>query len=77
MTKEEAYKKIRNIIDSCWKNLNQEYLKLTGVIPKILLMSVINLTRGMEFVYKDEHAYTFSKNNSKEVISAMLIHPII
>ncbi|KAM3382980.1 terpene synthase 17 isoform X1 [Capsicum galapagoense] len=77
VTKEEAYMKIRNMIENYWKVLNEEYLKLTGVIPRVLLMSIVNFTRTVEVLYKDEDAFTFSKNNLKEVISGMLIDPII
>ncbi|PHT73361.1 hypothetical protein T459_24146 [Capsicum annuum] len=75
--KEEAYMKIKSIIENYWKDLIQGYFKLTGVIPRVLLMSIIILTRVAEFLYKDEDAYTFSKNNVKDAISAILIDPII
>ncbi|PHU07961.1 hypothetical protein BC332_24450 [Capsicum chinense] len=77
VTKEEAYMKIRNMIENYWKVLNEEYLKLTGVIPRVLLMSIVNFTRTVEVLYKDEDAFTFSKNNLKDVIFEMLIDPII
>ncbi|CAN4109971.1 unnamed protein product [Withania somnifera] len=35
-----------------------------------------DLNRGSEFIYKDEDAYNFSKNNLKDVISMVLIEPI-
>ncbi|KAM3382955.1 terpene synthase 17-like [Capsicum galapagoense] len=76
VTKEEAYMKIRNMIENYWKVLNEEYLKHTDIIPRILLMSIINFTRAVEFLYKDEDAYTFSKINLKDVISAIIIDPI-
>ncbi|CAN4094297.1 unnamed protein product [Withania somnifera] len=74
---EEAHIKLRNIIEKSWKDLNEEYLKLRDVMPRILLMPIINLTRALEFLYKEEDAYTFSKNNLKDVISATLVDPII
>ncbi|KAM3216211.1 hypothetical protein P3L10_025652 [Capsicum annuum] len=69
--------KIRDMIENYWKVLNEEYLKFTGVTPRGLLMTIINLTRVVEFLYKDEDAYTFSKNNLKGVISMILVDPII
>lgn len=74
-TKEEAYMEIRKIIENNWKDLNRGCLKPTTV-PRVLLMPVLNLTRVAEFFYKDEDAYTFSKNNLKDVISMVLIDPI-
>lgn len=76
--KEEAHTKIRNIIENYWKDLNEEYFKVdVTIIPRVLLMPIINLTRVSEFMYKDEDAYTFSKNNLKCVISEILVDPII
>ncbi|KAM3320959.1 hypothetical protein P3S67_008161 [Capsicum chacoense] len=77
VTKEEAHMKIRDMIENYWKVLNEEYLKFTGVTPRGLLMTIINLTKVVEFMYKDEDAYTFSKNNLKGVISMILVDPII
>ncbi|KAM3382954.1 terpene synthase 17 [Capsicum galapagoense] len=77
VTKKEAYMKIKNMIENYWKVLNEEYLKHTGIIPKVFLMSIVNFTRAVEFLYKDEDAYTYSKNNLKDVISTIIIDPII
>nr|P0DO47.1 RecName: Full=Sesquiterpene synthase 16; Short=ShTPS16 [Solanum habrochaites] len=78
VTKEEAHIKIRNIIENSWKDLNEEYFKVNGtIIPRVLLMCIINLARVIEFIYKDEDAYTFSKNNLKDVVYRILIDPII
>ncbi|MCD7464368.1 hypothetical protein HAX54_052582 [Datura stramonium] len=75
VTKKEAYMEIRKIIENNWKDLNRGCLKPTTV-PRVLLMPVLNLTRVAEFFYKDEDAYTFSKNNLKDVVSMVLIDPI-
>jgi len=78
VTKEEAHTKIRKIIENYWKDLNEEYFKVdVAIIPSVLLMPIINLTRVSEFIYKDEDAYTFSKNNLKDTISEILVDPII
>ncbi|WMV59896.1 hypothetical protein MTR67_053281 [Solanum verrucosum] len=78
VTKEEAHTKIRKIIENYWKDLNEEYFKVdVAIIPRVLLMPIINLTRVSEFIYKDEDAYTFSKNNLKDTISKILVDPII
>ncbi|KAG5581740.1 hypothetical protein H5410_052367 [Solanum commersonii] len=60
VTKEEAHIKLRNKIENYWKDLNEEYFKVdVTIIPRVLLMPIINLTRVVEFMYKDEDAYTF------------------
>ncbi|XP_047261172.1 terpene synthase 17-like [Capsicum annuum] len=45
VTKEEPHMKIRDIIENYWKILNEECLKLTGVMSRNLLMIMINLIR--------------------------------
>ncbi|KAH0773887.1 hypothetical protein KY290_011024 [Solanum tuberosum] len=77
VTKEKARMEIRKLIANYWKDLNEDYLKHIIVISRVLLMVMLNLTRTAEFVYKDEDAYSFSNNNLKDVISMLLIHPII
>ncbi|XP_049412978.1 terpene synthase 16 [Solanum stenotomum] len=78
VTKEEAHIKIRDIIENCWKDLNEEHFKVNGaIIPRVLLMCITNMRRAVDFLYKDEDAYTFSKNNLKDVIYRILIDPII
>ncbi|MCE3216279.1 hypothetical protein HAX54_005865 [Datura stramonium] len=74
-TKEEAYLEMKKIIENKWKDLNREYLKRIN-LPRIWLMPVINLARIAEFVYKDEDAYTVSKNNLRVIISMVLVDPI-
>ncbi|XP_027774336.1 probable terpene synthase 3 [Solanum pennellii] len=74
-TKEESYMEIRKIVENNWKDLNRGCLKPTTV-PRVLLMPILNLCRTSEFYYKDGDAYTFSKNNLKDVISMVLVDPI-
>ncbi|CAN4109972.1 unnamed protein product [Withania somnifera] len=74
-TKEESYTAIRKIIENRWKDLNRGCLKSTAV-PRVLLMPMLNLTRVAEFFYKDEDAYTFSKNNLKDIVFMVLVDPI-
>ncbi|KAH0696980.1 hypothetical protein KY290_014407 [Solanum tuberosum] len=77
VTEEEAQMEMRKIKENCWKDINQEYLRPTVVIPRVLLMAIINLTRVAEFIYKDGDAYSSSKNKLKDIISMVLIDPII
>ncbi|XP_019242196.1 PREDICTED: (-)-germacrene D synthase-like, partial [Nicotiana attenuata] len=75
VTKEEACREIRKILKNKWKDLNRGCLEPTDV-PKVLLMPLLNLARMCEFVYKDEDAYTVSKNNFKDIVSLVLVDPI-
>ncbi|XP_070037433.1 sesquiterpene synthase 15-like, partial [Nicotiana tomentosiformis] len=75
VTKEEAYVEIRKIMDNSWKDLNRECLNPT-VVPRVLLMPVLNLARMSEFSYKDEDSYTVSKNDLRYIISEVLVDTI-
>ncbi|KAM3282624.1 sesquiterpene synthase 15b [Capsicum chacoense] len=75
VTKEEANVEIKKIILNCWKDLNRQCLKPTPV-PRFLLMPVLNLARMCQFAYIDEDAYTFSKNNYRDIVSMVLVDPI-
>ncbi|KAF2939797.1 alpha-copaene synthase [Oryza sativa Japonica Group] len=73
-TKEEAIKALWNDVENAWKDMNEEYLKLTS-IPSSLLIQVINLARMMETMYKKIDGYTDSAI-LKEWISLLLVQPI-
>uniref|UniRef100_J3LPZ0 Terpene synthase n=1 Tax=Oryza brachyantha TaxID=4533 RepID=J3LPZ0_ORYBR len=73
-TKEEACKALWNDVENAWKDMNQEYLKLTS-IPSSLLILVINLARMMETMYKKIDGYTDSAI-LKEWISLLLAQRI-
>uniref|UniRef100_A0A0D9VVG7 Uncharacterized protein n=1 Tax=Leersia perrieri TaxID=77586 RepID=A0A0D9VVG7_9ORYZ len=73
-TKEEASEALWNDVENAWKDMNEEYLKLTS-IPSSLLMLVINLARMMETMYKKIDGYTDSAI-LKEWISLLLVQPI-
>nr|AAX40666.1 sesquiterpene synthase [Fabiana imbricata] len=75
VTKEEAYTKMRKIIENKWKNVNRGCLKPLAV-ARVLPMAMLNLSRVAEFFYKDEDAYTVSKNNLRDIISMVLVDPI-
>uniref|UniRef100_K3YYB8 Uncharacterized protein n=1 Tax=Setaria italica TaxID=4555 RepID=K3YYB8_SETIT len=62
MSMELALKKIKELTEESWKSLNEEWLKPNKAQPKELLERIFNLTRSMEFFYKQEDAYTNSCN---------------
>ncbi|KAE8674434.1 (+)-delta-cadinene synthase isozyme A [Hibiscus syriacus] len=68
---DEFYKRINN----AWKDLNEELLKPTAV-PKLALDRVLNLTRVIDLLYKDEDAYTRVGESAKTGITMLLIDPI-
>ena len=60
---------------NAWKDINQEFLKPT-VMPRPVLMRVLNFTRVMDFLYKENDGYTNVGKEVKDAIAALLIDPI-
>ncbi|CAN4115215.1 unnamed protein product [Withania somnifera] len=73
---EEASEKLSEIAENAWKDLNKECIKPTSM-PSEILMRVVNLTRLIDVVYKNnQDGYSDPKNNVKSVIEALLVNPI-
>uniref|UniRef100_A0A0E0NWU0 Uncharacterized protein n=1 Tax=Oryza rufipogon TaxID=4529 RepID=A0A0E0NWU0_ORYRU len=73
-TKEEAMEALWIDVENAWKDMNEEYLKLTS-IPSSLLIQVINLARMMETMFTKIDGYTDSAILRKW-ISLLLVQPI-
>ncbi|XP_037497671.1 LOW QUALITY PROTEIN: alpha-copaene synthase [Jatropha curcas] len=74
-SKEEAEKLFRKEIRNAWKDINEECLKPTPV-PMPLLERVLNLTRAMDVIYKDEDGYTNS-HVIKDYVASLLKDPAV
>ncbi|XP_059309637.1 vetispiradiene synthase 3-like [Lycium ferocissimum] len=73
---EEASAELSEIAENAWKDLNKECIKPTSM-PAEILMRIVNLTRLIDVVYKNnQDGYSNPKNNVKSVIEALLVNPI-
>ncbi|MED6198498.1 hypothetical protein PIB30_066826 [Stylosanthes scabra] len=76
ITQEEAYEFINNDINNCWKDINEEYLKL-DYIPRPVLDCIVNLARISELLYASfEDKYT-NCALLNDYIVALLLDPIL
>ncbi|MED6120577.1 hypothetical protein PIB30_022094, partial [Stylosanthes scabra] len=75
VSKEEAVQKLRKRVTDAWKDINEECLKPTKV-PMPFLMRVLNISRFMDVMYKDEDCYTHAEGKMKKCIEALLVNPI-
>ncbi|KAK8963031.1 (-)-germacrene D synthase [Platanthera guangdongensis] len=75
ITLEEANEALLEMVENEWKKMNQEYLSLSGVFSRNILMRVINLSRVMETAYVVHDMYTHS-SMIKHHISKLLVEPI-
>ena len=74
--KEDAYKKLRELIEESWMDISEELLKPAAVWPAApLLQAVVNSTRMLDFLYKDQDAYT-DPRALKVVVDSIYVNPI-
>ncbi|KAI9187184.1 hypothetical protein LWI28_025226 [Acer negundo] len=76
ISKEEVIKLFRKEISNAWKDINQECLKPTAAVPMPLLVCILNLSRAMDVIYKDDDGYTNS-HILKDHISSVLLNPVL
>nr|F6M8H7.1 RecName: Full=Probable sesquiterpene synthase; Short=SmSTPS [Santalum murrayanum]AEF32537.1 putative sesquiterpene synthase [Santalum murrayanum] len=76
VTEEEAHDEFRKRLVKAWKDINEECLRPYRV-PKPLLTRILNLTRVIDVIYKNEDGYTHVKKAMKDNIASLLIDPVI
>ncbi|CAL4916673.1 unnamed protein product [Urochloa decumbens] len=69
---ESARRKVKDQIEESWKDVNEEWLNPDHAQPKELLERIFNLTRTMEYMYKQEDALTTS-HAVKGTISSLFV----
>ncbi|CAI8617518.1 unnamed protein product [Vicia faba] len=74
VTREDAINELSRQVTNAWKDINEELLDSTKV-PKPLLMRVLNLSRVIHVLYKDEDCYTNSQGSTKNDIISILMNP--
>ncbi|TYI58055.1 hypothetical protein E1A91_D11G325900v1 [Gossypium mustelinum] len=72
---QEAYDEFYKRINNAWKDMNEAFLK-PKVVPTSALNRILNLTKVIDLLYKDEDAYTRVGDSAKTSITALLIDPI-
>ncbi|KAM7473354.1 hypothetical protein LguiB_020597 [Lonicera macranthoides] len=75
VTKEEAFVEFDRRLTNAWKDTNQECLAQTAV-PMNLLERVLNLSRVIDLLYKDNDGYTHSTTRVKDFITSLLIDSV-
>lgn len=72
---EEVYELFRKEVSDAWKDINQGFLKPTAV-PIPVLVRVLNFTRAIDVIYKEDDGYTNS-HMLKDYISSLLVNPLL
>jgi hypothetical protein len=74
-TEEEAVDEFRKEITDAWKDVNEECLYPT-TIPMPVVTRILNLTRVMDVIYKDEDGYTHAGIVLKDFVASLLVDPV-
>ncbi|KAK7312915.1 hypothetical protein VNO77_37159 [Canavalia gladiata] len=74
VTKQEAFDELYKLVGSAWKDINEECLN-PHEVPMLLLTLVLNLSRVINVLYKDEDLYTHSEGSTKNDIVSLLVNP--
>ena len=72
---EEVYAFFQNEIIDAWKDINQDFLKPTTV-PMPFLERVLNLSRAMDVIYKEDDGYT-NAHLIKDYVSSLIVNPLV
>lgn len=74
--KEDAYRKLRELIEESWMDISEECLMSAAKQPASpLLEAVVDSTRMMDFLYKDHDAYT-NPHTLKRVADSIYVDPL-
>ncbi|XP_019437424.1 PREDICTED: probable terpene synthase 2 isoform X2 [Lupinus angustifolius] len=75
MSREDAINECRRRVTNAWKDINEECLRQTKV-PKPFVMRILNLTRSIDVIYKDQDNFTHAGGVMKTYIQALLVDPV-
>ncbi|KAJ0102369.1 hypothetical protein Patl1_04328 [Pistacia atlantica] len=75
VSEEEAVKLLRELVEDAWKDINEEFIK-PAAVPMPLLERVLNLTRVIDLLYKEDDCYTNS-HLMKRLVASLLTDPVL
>ncbi|XP_010049988.2 (-)-germacrene D synthase [Eucalyptus grandis] len=76
VTEEEAKEELRKQVADAWKDIN-EGLRCPTIVPRPLLVRILNFARAMHVVYKDEiDIYTHAGTKLEEHVTSLYVNPL-
>ncbi|KAL3747662.1 hypothetical protein ACJRO7_016460 [Eucalyptus globulus] len=76
VTEEEAKKELRKQVADAWKDIN-EGLRCPTIVPRPLLVRILNFARAMHVLYKDEiDIYTHAGTKLEEHVTSLYVNPL-
>ncbi len=74
-TESEAINELQKEIRDAWKDINQECLYPT-IVPMPLVTRILNFTRVIDVIYKDEDGYRHAEIVLKDFVASLLVDPV-
>lgn len=76
VSEHEARDELNILIVNAWKDINHELLRPTADPLMPILKRILNFSKVMDFLYKEDDGYTHVGEVVKDAISALLIDSI-
>ena len=76
VSKQQAYDEFNKQIVNAWNEINQGFLVPTSM-PILILIRVLNLTRVVDIIYKENDEYTHVGKVMKDNIASLLIDLVL
>ncbi|KAA8523767.1 hypothetical protein F0562_010190 [Nyssa sinensis] len=75
VSEKEACEKIKEMMESAWKDINEK-LQKPNRPPLPLLLPALNLARMMKVIYHQGDGYSNSSGRTKDIIASLPVDPI-
>ncbi|CAN1829096.1 (-)-germacrene D synthase [Linum perenne] len=76
-SRKQAVDALNEFLEDDWRVINEECLQPPSFVSKEVLSMFVGLSKVMEVLYKEFDSYTFSNTTTREMMTALLITPLI
>ncbi|CAN0878474.1 Probable terpene synthase 3 [Linum grandiflorum] len=77
VSRKEAVEVLNQFLEDDWKDINEGCLNSPGFISKEVLSMFVGLAKVMEVLYKEFDSYTFSNTVTRDMMTALLVTPMV
>ncbi|CAN1829140.1 Probable terpene synthase 2 [Linum perenne] len=76
-SRKQAVSALNQFLEDDWKDINEECLQPPGFVSNEVLSMFVGLAKVMEVLYKEFDSYTFSDTATRDMMTALLVTPIV
>ncbi|CAN1169657.1 Probable terpene synthase 3 [Linum perenne] len=76
-SRKQAVSALNQFLEDDWKDINEECLQQPGFVSNEVLSMFVGLAKVMEVLYKEFDSYTFSDTATRDMMTALLVTPIV